>query len=238
MTPHEHEGKKIRVLIVDDHQIVRQGLRTFLELQDDMLVAGEASDGRMAVDMVAETQPHVVLMDLMMPRMDGVSATREILQTGADTRVIALSSFAEDDQVFPAIQAGASSYLLKDVSPDELVDAIRAAYRGEPRLHPDVARRLMEAMRAPQASQSQLSAGAAGTSASLDASGANELTEREREIVRSIAQGKSNQEIATELFISDKTVKTHVSHILAKLGLKDRTQLAIFAIRNNLAGPD
>jgi two-component system, NarL family, response regulator LiaR len=238
MTSHEHEEKKIRVLIVDDHQIVRQGLRTFLELQDDMLVAGEASDGRMAVDMAAETQPHVVLMDLMMPIMDGVSATREIMRTGADTRVIALSSFAEDDQVFPAIQAGASSYLLKDVSPDELVDAIRAAYRGEPRLHPDVARRLMEAMRAPQASQSQQSAGAAGTSASLDASGANELTEREREIVRSIAQGKSNQEIATELFISDKTVKTHVTHILAKLGLKDRTQLAIFAIRNNLAEPD
>jgi two-component system, NarL family, response regulator LiaR len=238
MTPHDVEEERIRVLIVDDHQIVRRGLRTFLDLQPDILVVGEASDGRMAVDMVGETRPHVVLMDLMMPRLDGVSATKEILQKGADTRVIALTSFAEDDQVFPAIQAGASSYLLKDVSPDELVDAIRAAYRGEPRLHPDVARRLMEAMRAPKESQPQPSADPAGTVGGADVSGASGLTEREREIVRSIARGKSNQEIATEFFISDKTVKTHVSHILAKLGLKDRTQLAIFAIRNSLAEPD
>jgi two-component system, NarL family, response regulator LiaR len=238
MTAQETEGEKIRILIVDDHQVVRQGLRTFLELHDDILVVGEASDGRMAVDMVRQAPPHIVLMDLMMPRLDGVGATKEIKQMGVDTRVIALTSFADDTQVFPAIQAGASSYLLKDVSPDELVDAIRAAHRGEPRLHPDVARTLMEAMRAPQTSPAQSPTETARASANASASGVGELTEREREVVRSVAQGKSNQEIADQFFISEKTVKTHVSHILAKLGLKDRTQLAIFAIRNGLAEPE
>jgi NarL family two-component system response regulator LiaR len=238
MTTQETEGEKIRILIVDDHQVVRQGLRTFLELHDDILVVGEASDGRMAVEMVRQAPPHIVLMDLMMPRLDGVGATKEITQMGVDTRVIALTSFADDTQVFPAIQAGASSYLLKDVSPDELVDAIRAAHRGEPRLHPDVARTLMEAMRAPQTSPAQSPTETARASANASASGVGELTEREREVVRSVAQGKSNQEIADQFFISEKTVKTHVSHILAKLGLKDRTQLAIFAIRNGLAEPE
>ena len=139
--------EKIRVLIVDDHQVVRQGLRTFLDLHDDIVVVGEAADGLAALDSVRGLLPHVVLMDLKMPGLDGISATRQIIESGAETRVIALTSFAEDSQVFPAIQAGASSYLLKDVSPDELIDAIRAAYRGEPRLHPDVARKLMDAMR-------------------------------------------------------------------------------------------
>ncbi|MBN1320821.1 MAG: response regulator transcription factor [Thermoleophilia bacterium] len=236
MTDKEEVGN-IRVLIVDDHQVVRQGLRIFLELHDDIVVAGEASDGRMAVDMVRRLAPDVVLMDLMMPGLDGVGATAEITAMQVETRVIALTSFAEDSQVFPAIQAGASSYLLKDVSPDELVDAIRAAHRGEPRLHPDVARRLMEAMRASQPVPGRPSAGPARQS-DASASIAGDLTEREREIIRSVAQGKSNQEIAGQLFISEKTVKTHISHILAKLGLKDRTQLAIFAIRNDLADPD
>jgi two-component system, NarL family, response regulator LiaR len=238
MTPQETEAEKIRILIVDDHQVVRQGLRTFLELHDDILVVGEASDGRMAVDMVRQAPPNIVLMDLMMPRLDGVGATKEIAQMGVETRVIALTSFADDTQVFPAIQAGASSYLLKDVSPDELVDAIRAAHRGEPRLHPDVARTLMQAMRASQTSPAQSPVEAARASANVSASSVGELTEREREVVRSVAQGKSNQEIADQFFISEKTVKTHVSHILAKLGLKDRTQLAIFAIRNGLAEPE
>ena len=169
--------------------------------------------------------------------LDGIGATAEITAMDVDTRVIALTSFAEDDQVFPAIQAGASSYLLKDVSPDELVDAIRAAYRGEPRLHPEVARKLMEAMRGSQSASSRAPAGA-GRGAEAPASIVEELTDREREVIRAVAQGKSNQEIGSQFFISEKTVKTHISHILAKLGLKDRTQLAIFAIRNHLADPD
>jgi NarL family two-component system response regulator LiaR len=223
MTAQDAGNERIRVLIVDDHQVVRQGLRTFLELHDDIQVVGEAGDGRTAVEMVREQGADVVLMDLMMPRLDGISATREIMHLGMDTCVIALTSFAEDDQVFPAIQAGASSYLLKDVSPDELIDAIRAAHRGEPRLHPDVARKLMEAMRGEET-------GARETTAP-----ASDLTDRELEVIRAVAQGKSNQEIAQQFFISEKTVKTHVGHILAKLDLKDRTQLAIFAIRNDLA---
>jgi NarL family two-component system response regulator LiaR len=223
MTAQDAGNERIRVLIVDDHQVVRQGLRTFLELHDDIQVVGEAGDGRTAVEMVREQGADVVLMDLMMPRLDGISATREIMRLGMDTCVIALTSFAEDDQVFPAIQAGASSYLLKDVSPDELIDAIRAAHRGEPRLHPDVARKLMEAMRGEET-------GARETTAP-----ASDLTDRELEVIRAVAQGKSNQEIAQQFFISEKTVKTHVGHILAKLDLKDRTQLAIFAIRNDLA---
>ena len=224
---------RIRVLIVDDHQIVRQGLRTFLELHDDIAVIGEAGDGTVAVQMVRDLAPHVVLMDLVMPNLDGIGATKQIIDLGGDTRVIALTSFAEDDQVFPAIQAGASSYLLKDVSPDELIEAIRAAFRGEPRLHPDVARKLMAAMRpARDAGVSRASGPGAGADA---AAAIGDLTERELEVIRSVALGLSNLEIGQSFFISEKTVKTHISHILAKLGLKDRTQLAIFAIRNGLA---
>ncbi len=238
MSAHETEGEKIRILIVDDHQIVRQGLRTFLELHEDMVVVGEASDGQMAVEMVRQAPPDVVLMDLMMPRLDGVSATKQIMEMDVNTRVIALTSFAEDTQVFPAIQAGASSYLLKDVSPDELVDAVRATSRGEPRLHPDVARKLMEAMRASQPSGPDADADSAPSAAADRGSPAGDLTDREREVIRLVAQGKSNREIASQFYISEKTVKTHISHILAKLGLKDRTQLAIFAIRNGLAEAD
>src|SRR5574341_2445501 len=138
---------KIKVLIVDDHQVVRQGLRTFLELHDDMAVVGEAGDGSAALEMIRRLEPDVVLMDLVMPGLDGIAATRQALALSARTRVIALTSFAEDDKVFPAIEAGASSYLLKDVSPDALMEAIRAVYRGEARLHPDIARKLMQATR-------------------------------------------------------------------------------------------
>ncbi len=211
---------KIKVLIVDDHQVVRQGLRTFLELHDDVQVVGEASDGAAAVEMVRQHEPDVVLMDLVMPQMDGIAATRQVKALGIRTQVIALTSFAEEDKVFPAIQAGASSYLLKDVSPDDLVEAIRAVHRGETRLHPDIARKLMEQVaRQPSA---------------VRAAPVEDLTEREREVIRLVAQGRSNQEIAQELVISDKTVKTHVSNILGKLHLEDRTQLAIYAIKNGL----
>ena len=224
MTPAE----RISVLIVDDHQVVRQGLRTFLELHDDIVVVGEAGDGVTAVEMIRQLEPDVVLMDLVMPRLDGVAATRQVKLLGARTQVIALTSFTEDDKVFPAIQAGASSYLLKDVSPDELVEAIRAVHRGEARLHPDIVRKLMDAMRVAHRTGSIREA----------PTPAGDLTEREREVIRLVAHGRSNHEIAQELTISDKTVKTHVSNILSKLNLGDRTQLAIYAIKNGLVDSD
>jgi two-component system, NarL family, response regulator LiaR len=211
---------KIKILIVDDHRVVRQGLRTFLELQDDFDLVGETGDGISAVKMVKQFNPDIVLMDLVMPLLDGIEATRQIKALGQNTKVIALTSFTEDDKVFPAIEAGASSYLLKDVSPDELIDAIRAAYRGEARLHPDIARKLMEQV----AQNSRIRQDVPG----------GELTEREMDVVRLVAQGCSNQEIARQLVISGKTAKTHVSNILSKLNLDDRTQLAIYAIRNGL----
>jgi two-component system, NarL family, response regulator LiaR len=225
-------GDRIEVVIVDDHQIVRQGLRTFLELQDDILVVGEATNGVEAVDVVGRLAPDVVLMDLVMPQMDGITATRKIGESGARTQVIVLTSFAEDDQIFPAIEAGAVSYLLKDVSPDDLVAAVRAAHRGEPHLHPDVARKLMAAATAPGQPAAAASGAAAETGRSASC---EELTERELDVIRLIAKGCSNKDIAQGLWISEKTVKTHVSHILAKLALKDRTQLAIYAITNGLA---
>jgi NarL family two-component system response regulator LiaR len=211
---------KIKVLIVDDHQVVRQGLRTFLELQPDIVVVGEASDGQEAVEMVRQLHPDVVLMDLMMPHLDGIAATRQVKTLSNRVKVIALTSFTEDDKVFPAIQAGASSYLLKDVSPDDLAEAIRAAQRGEARLHPDIARKLME--------QVAQQTGPARQDLPLD------LTARELEVVELVAQGCSNSEIAQVLVISEKTVKTHVSNILGKLHLDDRTQLAIYAIKHGL----
>ena len=211
---------KIKVLIADDHQVVRQGLRTFLELQPDIEVVGEAGDGREAVEMVRQLHPDVVLMDLMMPRMDGINATKQVKAEIKGVKVIALTSFTEDDKVFPAIQAGASSYLLKDVSPDDLAEAIRAAQRGEARLHPDIARKLMEQV----AQQGDL----VRQDLPMD------LTGRELEVVQLVAQGLSNSEIAEQLVISEKTVKTHVSNILGKLHLDDRTQLAIYAIKHGL----
>jgi NarL family two-component system response regulator LiaR len=215
---------KIKVLIVDDHQVVRQGLRTFLELQPDIIVVGEAGDGQSAVEMVRQLQPDVVLMDLVMPRLDGVSATRQVKALESGVKVIALTSFTEDDKVFPAIQAGASSYLLKDVSPDDLVEAIRAVHGGEARLHPDIARKLMEQV-AQQPSPTHQDY-------------PEDLTGRELEVVQLIAQGRNNHEIAQTLVISEKTVKTHVSNILGKLHLEDRTQLAIYAIKHGLVELD
>jgi two-component system, NarL family, response regulator LiaR len=213
------EVNKISVLIVDDHPIVRQGLRTLLELHDDIIVAGEAVNGKTAVDLTALLMPDVVLMDLVMPEMDGISATRQICALGLGTRVIALTSFVEDDKVIPAIQAGAVSFLLKDVSPVDLMEAIRAAYHGESRLHPTVMQKLMRQVAVLPAAQQ------AGT----------DLTERELEVLRQVAEGLSNREIAEKLVISEKTVKTHISSLLSKLGLEDRTRLAIFAIKNGLA---
>lgn len=214
------EIKVIKVLIADDHQVVRQGLRTFLELQKDISVVGEADNGADAVEMITRLLPDVALMDLVMPIMDGITATKKIREAGLPTRIIALTSFSEDDKVFPAIQAGAASYLLKDVSPDELVDAIRAAFHGEARLHPDITRKLMDQV--------------ANKGSLLNTSSIEELTDRERDVIRLVAKGKNNRDIAEQLVISEKTVKTHISNILGKLDLEDRTQLAIFAIKNNL----
>ncbi|MBI4926222.1 MAG: response regulator transcription factor [Anaerolineae bacterium] len=209
----------ISVLIVDDHPIVRQGLRTLLELQDDIQVVGEAVNGKTAVEMAARLKPDVVLMDLVMPEVDGISATRQISALKQSTQVIALTSFVEDDKVIPAIQAGAVSFLLKDVSPNDLMDAIRAAHHGEARLHPQVMRKLMEQVAAQPA---------AASPAALD------LTQRESEVLTLVAEGLSNREIAVKLVISEKTVKTHISSLLSKLDQGDRTRLAIFAIKKGL----
>jgi NarL family two-component system response regulator LiaR len=211
---------KIKVLIVDDHGIVRQGLRTYLELMDDIEVLGEAENGLEAVAEARQHQPDVVLMDLVMPQLDGIEATRQLGVVSPRTKVIVLTSFADDEQVFPAIRAGAAGYLLKDVSPAELADAIRAVHRGEAPLHPDVTKKLLTQFAAPVAE------GEAGR---------GKLTPREVEVLRHIARGMSNREIAQALTISERTVKTHVGSILGKLDLADRTQAAIYAHRHGIA---
>ena len=210
---------KIKVLLVDDHAVVRQGLRTFLELQDDMTVAGEAANGLEAIEQAKQVQPDIVLLDLMMPKMGGVEATPHIIAACPSARVIILTSFGEDDQVIPAIRAGAQGYLLKDIPPHDLVQAVREAYQGKAQLHPDVARKLMSAVAAPPAAPP---------------SPEPALTERELEVLRLIAQGLNNQQIAQQLTISEKTVKTHVSNILGKLHVDDRTQAAIYALKKGL----
>jgi NarL family two-component system response regulator LiaR len=221
-------GGKIRVLIVDDHAMVRQGLRTFLELQDTSVlpieVAGEAANGFEAIELARCTQPDIVLLDLVMPEMDGIQATSRIIECSPCSRVIILTSFGEEDKVLPAIRAGAQGYLLKDIPPDELVHAVREAYLGKVQLHPEIARKLMA-----------VAAGRQEPSASHVAAQLEDgLTRREQEVLQLISDGLNNREIAEKLFISGKTVKTHVSSILSKLHLDDRTQAAIYALRHGL----
>jgi NarL family two-component system response regulator LiaR len=213
---------KISVLIVDDHGIVRQGLRTYLELLDDIDIVGEAKNGLEAVGQVRKYQPDIVLMDLVMPEMNGIDATRQVLAVSPDTKVIVLTSFAEDDLVFPAIEAGATGYLLKDVDPADLHQAIRAIHDGEIQLHPEIMKKLIHRVKASEVEPD---------------SALGDLTPRELEVLSLIAQGQSNREIATALSISEKTVKTHVGNILSKLHLSDRTQAAIYAHKHGLA-PD
>jgi NarL family two-component system response regulator LiaR len=204
----------IRIVLVDDHAVVRGGLRFLLEQQPDMEVIGEGKDGAQGVALVTSLLPDVVLLDLLMPRMDGITAVREMKRLTPHTHIIILTSYYEDDQIFGAIKAGAISYLLKDAGPEELVEAVRAAARGEGVLHPQVAARALREMQ--QRSPLQ------------------ELTTRELDVLTLIARGRSNAEIATELVIGEGTVKTHVSNILTKLHLADRTQAAIYALQQRL----
>jgi len=208
----------IRVLIADDHAVVRQGLRTFLDLQEDVEVVGEAGDGHEALDAARATRPDVVLMDVVMPELDGVEATRRIVAELPGTRVLALTSFLDEDRVLPAVRAGATGYLLKDVQPAELVRAIRTVHEGGALLHPAVTARVMAAL----------------TDADAPA-GPEALTPREHEVLRLIARGLPNKLIARELGIAEKTVKAHVGSVLRKLGVHDRTQAALLAVRSGWA---
>ena len=211
-------AKPIAVLIVDDHSVVREGLRAFLQLQDGIEVAGEAGDGEEALEQALALRPDVILMDLVMPKLDGVAAMRELRARVPESRVIVLTSFLDDERLLPAVQAGAAGYLLKNSEPAELVRAIRAAHGGETIIDPTVASRLVQAI-------------ADGRRSAADQA----LTRREREVLELIARGRSNKRIAFELGISEKTVKTHVGHVLAKLGVSDRTQAALLAVREGLA---
>ena len=211
----------IRVLIADDHAVVREGLRAFLALQDDVEVVGEAADGEEAVQAVVRLEPDVALVDLVMPRVDGIEAIGRIRAERPGTRVIVLTSFVDEDKMLPAVRAGAVGYLLKDVAPQELVSAIRTVHGGGTLLHPTVVEELVREV-----------------SRDGGAAAPNPLTAREREVLALIARGRANKAIAFELGVAEKTVKTHVSNILGKLGLTDRTQAALYAVREGLVEAD
>jgi NarL family two-component system response regulator LiaR len=226
----------IRVAVIDDHPVVRQGLRSFLEARG-FAVVGEAASGDEAVRLVAERRPDVLLTDLVMPGVDGVEAIRRIRAAGQDVGIIVLTSFSGADQVIPAIQAGADGYLLKDAGPATLGDAIRAVHRGEPMLAPEAAAAVMSKVAggddpAPPSPSSPPSPSPPPSNPDLD-----RLTAREREVLAALGRGLTNRQLADELFISEKTVKTHVSSVLSKLRLTDRTQAALYAVRVGLADP-
>lgn len=212
-------AETISILIADDHALVRHGIRDFLELQVDLSVVGEADSGEAAVRLARELAPDVVLMDLVMPGMGGVEATRQVKQVSPHSQIIVLTSYHEDEYIFPALRAGALSYVLKDIGPEELADTVRRAARGESVLHPRVAARVVQEVR-----------GARNDTPNLF----TELSDRELEVLRLIADGLSNAEIARKLVISEKTVKGHVSNILGKLHILDRTQAAVFAWQQGL----
>ena len=209
----------VTVLLVDDHAVVRQGVRTFLATQPDLSVVGEAGTGAEAVSLAAQHVPDVVLMDLIMPDMDGVEATRRVKQVSPRSQVVVVTSYHEDEHIFPALKAGALSYLLKDLSSDELAAAIRKAAVGDAVLHPRVAARVIKELQGPRAER---------------VNPFTELSEREMEVLKLIADGMSNAGIAARLFLSEKTVKGHVSNILSKLQLVDRTQAAVYAWREGI----
>ena len=219
--------RRIRVLLVDDHAMVRRGLRGFLELQDDIEIVGEAGNGREGVEAVGRIRPDVVLMDLLMPELDGIAATEAIKARYPDVEVVALTSFVEEARVTAALEAGASGFILKDADADDVADAIRSAHRGEVHLDPAVA--LLVARR--------VRAGAARPSP-VPPDGREALTEREREVLGLVARGLSNKAIADSLAITERTARTHVSNILGKLGLASRTQAALYAVEHGLASAE
>lgn len=207
----------IKVMLVDDHEMVRIGLAAVLETEEDIQIVGEASNGADGIKLVEQTKPDVVLMDLVMDGMDGIETTKRLTQKYPDVKVIVLTSFLDDEKMYPVIEAGAFSYLLKTSRASEITEAIRAAVKGQSILESQVASKMMNRLRQPQ-----------------QASAHDELTDREMEVLLAIAQGKSNQDIADELFIGIKTVKSHVTNILSKLDVDDRTQAAIYAIKHGL----
>lgn len=213
----------ITTLLVDDHQLVRQGVRTFLEKQPDILVVGEAASGAEALRLAADLVPDVVMMDLVMPDMDGVETTRRLKQISPGSQVIILTSYHDDEHIFPAIRAGALSYILKDVGAGELAEIVRKAARNEAVMHPHVAARVMQELRGGQRASGLFS---------------SELSERELEVLRLVAEGCTNTDIADRLVISEHTVKRHVSNILSKLHLADRTQAAVYAWREGVVDKD
>ncbi|AYF09338.1 MULTISPECIES: response regulator [Bacillus] len=213
---------KIKVLLVDDHTVVLKGLAFFLSTQEDLALVGEANNGKEALVKVGETNPDVVLMDLYMPEMDGVEATTCIKKEYPNVKVIVLTSFSDQAHVLPALRAGASGYILKDVEPDQLVEAIRSAYKGNIQLHPDIANTLLSQTLPVEEKEEE-------SSIQVDV-----LTARENEVLQLLAKGMSNKEIASVLVITEKTVKAHVSSILSKLNLSDRTQAALYAVKNGI----
>jgi NarL family two-component system response regulator LiaR len=212
-------NKEIRVLIVDDHAVVRDGLNALFSAEPGMQVVGMAANGLQAVDMASELKPDVILLDLVMPEMDGVQATLKIKEANPKARILILTSFSENHQVFSAIKAGAIGYLMKDTSSDQLIQAIQDTYYNRPALGPEIARKLMQDIQSPE------------KQSSID----NPLTTREIEILQQIAMGKTNQQIADDLVVSERTVRTHVTNILAKLGLSNRTQAVLYALREGIA---
>lgn len=207
----------IRVVFVDDHEMVRIGVSAYLSAQPDIEVVGEAADGKMGVQLALELRPDIILMDLVMKEMDGIEATRQIIEKWPEAKVIIVTSFLDDEKVYPALEAGATSYMLKTSKADEIANAVRATYHGQSVLEPEVTGKMMVKMRQKQQHLPH-----------------EELTSREMEILMLMAEGKTNQEIADELFIALKTVKTHVSNILSKLNVQDRTQAVIYAFKHSL----
>ena len=215
------DSETIKVLLVDDHSVVRMGLKVFFDLQDDIEVVGEASDGSEAVAIARRLKPDVILMDLLMPNMDGLTAIGRIKGEMPETEIVAVTSFIEEDKVTAALEAGASGYLLKDAEAEEVAAAVRAAYAGEVHLDPAVARLLTQRMRDKK----------------LRPDPVEPLTERERDVLRLLGQGVSNKEIGSALFITERTARTYVSNILGKLGLASRTQAALYAVEHKIAEP-
>lgn len=213
----EKKDRKIRVLITDDHEMVRIGVSAYLSAQPDIEVVGEAENGEKAVKLALELRPDIILMDLVMDGMDGIQATKEIIERWPDAKIIIVTSFLDDDKVYPALEAGATSYILKTSKASEIAEAIRKTFDGQTILEPEVTNKMMAKMRSKNESLPH-----------------EELTPREREVLLLMAEGKANQEIADELFIALKTVKVHVSNILSKLDVEDRTQAVIYAFKHSL----